>query len=199
MTIEQPVQPTTADLLQTARDLAWSDDESAAPDAYNAAIHAVEQAFRDIATPDNPTDDLGVIIAHWQDRPDLWCECYPRVAEIDTVMPVLADLWKGSPEADESFPVFLEEARIAVTTAEWVLRLFDLGYFELLDELTADEEAEDLRIADMHAERKRLGAAEESIPWEEVEERLAARWREERQMRRGRPTAWSLNRASNDS
>lgn len=179
MTIEQPIQSTAADLLQTARDLAWSDDESAAPDAYEGAVHAVEQAFRDIATPDNPTDDLGVILTHWKDRPDLWCEGYPRVADIDTVMPVLADLWEGRPDADKNFPVVLEEARIALATAEWVLNLFDMGYFELHDELTPEEEAEDLRIADMHAKRKRLGVEEESIPWEEVEQRLTARWREE--------------------
>jgi hypothetical protein len=181
MTIENPVQPTATGLLQTARDLASSDDESAAPDAYDCAIHAVEQAFRNIATPDNPTDDLGVILSHWQDRPDLWCEGYPRVADIDTVMPVLADLWKGRPEADKGYPVALEEARIALATAEWVLKLFDLDYFELHDELTPEEEAEDLRIAEETlAEYERNGGSfPDAVPWEEVKEELDARWRNE--------------------
>ena len=179
MTLDHPVDTTPADLLRSARDAAWSEDESRAADAYDCAIRAIEQAFRQIATPDNPTDDLGVILTHWQERPDLWCEGYSRVADVDTVMPVLADLWEGRPEADKVFPVDLEEARIALATAEWALKLFDLGFFELLDELTPEEEAEDLRIAEMHAERKRLGVEEESIPWEEVEERLAARWRKE--------------------
>ena len=179
MTLDHPVDTPPAELLRSARKAAWSDDESAAPDAYHCAIRAIEQAFRRIATPDNPTDDLGVILTHWQERPDLWCEGYSSVLDIDTVMPVLADLWERRPEADEAFPVFLEDARTALVIAEWILKLFDLGFFELLDELTPEEEAEDLRIAEMHAERKRLGLEEESIPWEEVEERLAARWRKE--------------------
>ncbi len=174
MTIEQPVQATTADLIRTARDLAWSDDEFLAPDAYDCAIHAVEQAFRDIATPDNPTDDLGVIIAHWRDRPDLWCEGYPRVADIDTIMPVLADLWKGRPEADKSFPVFLEEARIAVTTAEWVVKLFDLGYFELHDELTPEEEAEDRALAEQRWNEYQSGQMK-TRPLEDYDRERAAR------------------------
>ena len=174
MTIEQPVQPSAADLLQSARDLAESNDESAAPDAYNAAIHAVEQAFRDIATPDNPTDDLGVILAHWQDRPDLWCEGYPRVADIDTVMPVLADLWKGRPEADEGFPVSLEEARIALATSEWVLRLFDMRYFELHDELTPEEEAEDRALAEQRWNEYQSGQMK-TRPLEDYDRERAAR------------------------
>ncbi len=98
-------------------------------------------------------------------------------------MPVLANLWQGRLEADKDFPVFLEEARIALTIAEWVVRLLDLGFFELLDELTPEEEAEDRALAEKrwkeYEERKRLGVAEETIPWEEVRERLDARWREE--------------------
>ena len=181
MTLVHPVDTPPAELLRAAREAAWSDDESAAPDAYDCAIKAIEQAFRQIATPDNPTDDLGVILAHWKERPDLWCERYPRIADVDTIMPVLAKLWEGRPEADEGFPVFLEEARIALATAEWVLKLFDLEYFELLDELTPEEEAEDLRIAEETlAEYERNGGRfPDAVPWEEVEERLAARWRNE--------------------
>ena len=136
MALQHPVDTPPAELLRTAREAAWSDDESLAPDAYDCAIKAIECAFREIATPDNPTDDLGVILEHWEKRPDLWCEGYSRVADIDTIMPVLASLWQGRPEADKDFPVFLEEARIALSIAEWVVRLFDLGFFELLDELT---------------------------------------------------------------
>ncbi len=181
MILDHPVDTPPADLLRTAREAAWGEDESVAPDAYDCAIRAVEQAFREIATPDNPTDDLGVILEHWQKRPDLWCEGYSRVAEVDTIMPVLANLWQGRPEADKAFPVLLEEARIALTVAEWVVRLLDLGFFELLDELTPEEEAEDLRIAEeTQAEYERNGGRfPDAVPWEEVEERLAARWAKE--------------------
>ena len=183
MTLDHPVNTPPADLLRSARESAWSDDEAAAAEAYDCAIRAVEQAFREIATPDNPTDDLGVILTHWQNRPDLWCEGYPRVADVDTIMPVLGNLWQGRPEADHGFPVSLAEARIALAIAEWVVRLLDLGFFELLDELTPEEEAEDRALAEKrwkeYEERKRSGVEEETIPWEEVRERLDARWREE--------------------
>ena len=183
MALQHPVDTPPAELLRTAREAAWSDDESLAPDAYDCAIKAIECAFREIATPDNPTDDLGVILEHWEKRPDLWCEGYSRVADVDTIMPVLASLWQGRPEADKDFPVFLEEARIALSIAEWVVRLFDLGFFELLDELTPEEEAEDRALAEKrwkeYEERQRLGVEEETIPWKEVRERLDARWREE--------------------
>ncbi len=179
MALQHPVDTTPADLLRTAREAAWSDDESAAPDAYNCAIRAVEQAFREIATPDNPTDDLGVILDHWEQRPDLWNSCYPRLSDLDPVMSLLNGLWQAPGKHDDLFPLRLEDARIAVTIAEAVVSLAELGFFELLDELTPEEEAEDQRIAEEHEERKRLGVEEESIPWEEVRQRLDARWREE--------------------
>ena len=178
MTIKQPPDATAQELLSSARELAWSDDESSAADAYDCAISAVEQAFRSIATPDNPTDDLGVILKHWQDRPDLWCEGYSSVLDIDTVMPVLADLWERRPEADEAFPVHLEDARTALVIAEWTLKLFDLGFIELLDELTPEEEAHDLALAEQRSNEYESGQME-TVPWEEVRERLDARWRNE--------------------
>ena len=176
MTLQHPVDTPAAELLRSAREAAWGEDESAAADAYESAIKAIEQSFRQIATPDNPTDDLGVILAHWEERPDLWCDAYPRVAVLEPTMDSLAALWRGRPTPDDLFTVLPEDARVAVTIAEAVVSLAEQGFFELLDELTPEEEAEDLRIAEEHAERKRLGVEEESIPWEEVEERLAARW-----------------------
>ena len=70
---------------------------------------------------------------------------------------------------------YLEDARIAVTIAEAVVKPGRVrASFELLDELTPEEEAEDLRIVDERLERKRLGVEEESRPFEEyVAERAA--------------------------
>ena len=181
MILDHPVDTPPADLLRTAREAAWSNDESAAPDAYDCAIRAVEQAFREIATPDNPTDDLGVILEHWQKRPDLWCEGYSRVRILEPTMAALDSLWKERPQADERFPVTLDDARVAVTIAEAVASLAEQGQIMLLDDLTPEEEAEDLRIAEeTQAEYERNGGRfPDAVPWEEVEERLAARWREE--------------------
>ena len=174
MALQHPVDTPPAELLRIAREAAWGEDESAAPNAYDCAIQAIECAFRDIATPDNPTDNLGVILDHWENRPDLWCEGYPRVAEVDTIMPVLANLWQGRPEADKDFPVFLEEARIALTVAEWVVRLLDLGFFELLDELTPEEEAADRALAEQRWNEYQSGQME-TRPFEEYVKERAAR------------------------
>ena len=104
MTLQHPVDTPPAELLRTAREAAWGEDESVAADAYDCAIKAIEQAFRQIATPDNPTDDLGVILAHWEERPDLWCDAYPRVAVLEPTMAALDSLWKQRPQADDRLP-----------------------------------------------------------------------------------------------
>ena len=181
MTLDHPVDTSAADLLRSAREVAWGQDESAAADAYDCAIRAIEQAFRQIATPDNPTTDLGVILAHWQDRPDLWCEGYSRVHILEPTMAALDSLWKQRPQADDRLPVTLDDARVAVTIAEAVASLAEQGQIELLDELTPEEEAEDLRIAEeTQAEYERHGGRfPDAVPWEEVRERLDARRRGE--------------------
>ena len=175
MTLEHPVDTPAAELLRSAREAAWSDDESVAADAYTCAIRAIEQAFRRIATPDNPTTDLRVILAHYEDRPDLWCEMYPRVSVLESTMAALGALWRSRPKTDDLFPVLLEDARVAVTVAESVVSLAEQGFIGLLDELTPDEEAEDMRTVDERLERKRLGVEEESRPFEEYVAERAAR------------------------
>ncbi len=173
MTLEHPVDTPAGELLRSAREAAWSDDESVAADAYACAIRAIEQAFRQIATPDNPTTDLGVILAHYEDCPDLWNSRCLRVSDLDPIMSLLNGLWQGRPQPDDLFPIRLEHARIAITIAEAVVNLAELGFFELLDELTPDEEAEDLRIVEEYEERKRRGELEEPIPSEEF---VAKHW-----------------------
>ena len=174
MTLVHPVDTPPAELLRAAREAAWSDDESAAPDAYDCAIKAIEQAFRQIATPDNPTDDLGVILNHWKERPDLWCEGYSRVQILEPMMAALDSLWQQRPQSDDRYPVNVEDAQVAVTIAEAVASLAQQGQIELLDELTPEEEAEDLRIAEEALERYRSGKMK-TIPFEEYDKERAAR------------------------
>ena len=181
MTLQHSVDTPPAELLRSARELAWGEDESVAADAYDCAIRAIEKAFRQIATPDNPTDDLGVILDHWEARPDLWCEGYSRVHVLEPTMAALDSLWKQRPQADDRLPVTLDDARVAVTIADAVSSLAEQGQIELLDELTPEEEAEDLRIAEeTQAEYERHGGRfPDAVPWEEVRERLDARRRGE--------------------
>ena len=176
MTLQHPVDTPPAELLRSAREAAWGEDESAAADAYECAIKAIEQAFRQIATPDNPTDDLGVILAHWEERPDLWCEGYSRVHVLEPTMAALASLWKQRPQADDRFPVTLEDARVAVTIAEAVSSLAEQGQIELLDELTPEEEAEDRALAPRSTLERVSGRHQmETRPFEEYVKERAAR------------------------
>ena len=174
MTLDHPVDTSAADLLRSAREVAWGQDESAAADAYECAIQAIEQAFRQIATPDNPTDDLGVILAHWEERPDLWCEGYSRVSDLEQIMSLLNSLWRGRPQPDEQFRIWPDEARIAVTIAEAVVKLVELGFFELLDELTPEEETADRALAEMRWNEYQSGQME-TRPFEEYVKERAAR------------------------
>ena len=180
MTIDHPVDAGPAELLRTAREAAWSDDESVAADAYDCAIRAVEQAFRQIATPDNPTDDLGVILTHWEERPDLWNSCFLRISDLDPIMSLLNGMWYGRDKFDPLFPLRLEDARVAVTIAEAVVGLAALGFFELLDELTPEEEAEDVRIAEESLAWYDEHGQDDTIPWEEVRAEWAAQDAKER-------------------
>ena len=174
MTIEHPVDASATELLRSAREAAWGQDESAAPDAYECAIRAIEQAFRQIATPDNPTENLGVILDHWEARPDLWCEGYSRVYILEPTMAALDSLWKQRPQPDDRFPVTLEDARVAVTIAEAVASLAEQGQIELLDELTPEEEAEDQALAEKRWKEYQSGQME-TRPFEEYVKERAAR------------------------
>ena len=89
-----------------------------APDAYDYAIRAIECAFRQTATPDNPTDDLGVILAHWEKRPDTWNSRFPFVFNLEPMMGLLDGLWQKLPQPDDRRTVWMEDARIVVTIAE---------------------------------------------------------------------------------
>ena len=89
-------------------------------------------------------------------------------------MALLASLWKKRPQPDDRWPVTLDDARVAVTIAEAATSLAEQGQIELLDELTPEEEAEDLRIAEQALKRYRSGEME-TIPWEVIQ----AEWAEQ--------------------
>lgn len=174
MTIDHPVDASPAELLRLAREAAWSDDESVAADAYDCAIRAVEQAFRQIATPDNPMDDLGVILKHWEERPDLWCEGHSRIDVLEPIMALLASLWSERPQPEDRWPVTLDDARVAVSIAEAVAALVEQGQIELLDELTPEEEAHDLALAEQRSNEYQSGQME-TRPFDEYDRERAAR------------------------
>ena len=89
-------------------------------------------------------------------------------------MAALDSLWKQRPQADDRFPVTLEDARVAVTIAEAVASLAEQGQIELLDELTPEEEAEDQALAEKRWKEFQSGQME-TRPFEEYVKERAAR------------------------
>ncbi len=153
MTIEQPVQATAADLLQTARDLASSDDESAAPDAYDCAIRAIECAFVPVMAADDLHYNVADLVMTFRSRREPWDTPFRADSALESMINLLDALWRARPYKDDLVPISLDNAKMAITIAEAVVSLVQQGFFEYWGELTPEEEAEDLRIA------------EESLAW----------------------------------
>ncbi len=179
MTLERPVDSPAVNLLLEARQAAQSGDKTAASTAYRLAIRAVEQAVREIATPDNPTSDLGAIIAHYEERPDLWSEAAPRLSLLEPTMQSLAEVWNARPQQLDMFPLQLEDAHVAITVAEAAVSLVEQGYIELLDELSPEEEREDLAVALDSQTAFAAGASRRTSSWEGFVRRNWARERED--------------------
>ncbi len=148
MTIDHPVDAPPAELLRLAREAAWSDDESVAADAYDCAIRAIECAFVPVMAGDGIDYNLADVVMTFRSRREPWGTPFRSDAALDSTMNLLNDLWHARPYKDDLIPVSLESARMAVTIAEAAVSLADQGFFEYQGELTPEEEAEDLRIAD---------------------------------------------------
>ncbi len=167
MALQHPVDTTPADLLRSARQTAWSNDESAAPDAYNCAIKAIECAFVPVMEGDDIHYNLADLVATFRSRREPWGTPFRNESALDSIMSLLGDLWNARPYKGDLIPVSLENANMAITIAEAVVSLVEQGFFEYLGELTPEELAEDQRVVDEYLERKRRGEVEETIPWEE--------------------------------
>ena len=167
MALQHPVDTPPAELLRTAREAAWSDDESAAPEAYDCAIKAIECAFVPVMEGDDIHYNLADLVATFRSRREPWDTPFRSDSALDSMMNLLDALWNARPYQHDLVPLSLENAKMAITIAEAVVRLVEQGFFEYLGELTPEEEAEDQRVVDEYLERKRRGEEEETIPWEE--------------------------------
>ena len=167
MTLRHPVDNSPADLLRAAREAAWSDDESAAPDAYDSAIKAIECAFVPVMAGDGIDYNLADVVMTFRSRREPWDTPFRGWAALDSMMSLLDDLWHARPYKHDLIPVSLQEARMAVTIADATVSLAEQGFFEYLGELTPEEQAEDERVVEEYLERKRRGEEEETIPWED--------------------------------
>ena len=167
MTLVHPADTPPAEFLRAAREAAWSDDESAAPDAYDCAIKAIECAFVPIMAGDDIHYNLADLVMTFRSRREPWDTPFRDYMALDSIMNLLDALWNARPYKDDLFPVSLEDARMAITIAEAVVSLIEQGFFEYLGELTPEEEAEDQRVVEEYLERKRRGEEEETIPFEE--------------------------------
>ena len=157
MTIKQPPDATADELLSAARELAWSDDESAEPDAYDCAIRAIECAFVPVMAGDGIDYNLADVVMTFRSRREPWDTRFRIQSALDSMMSLLNDLWRARPYMDDLIPVSLETARMAVTIADAVVSLVEQGFFEYLGELTPEEQAEDERVVEEYLKRKRQG------------------------------------------
>ncbi|MCY3571473.1 MAG: hypothetical protein OXH19_09080 [Chloroflexi bacterium] len=148
MTIQQPPDATAEELLSAARELAWSDDESAAADAYDCAIKAIECAFVPVMAGDGIDYNLADVVMTLRSRREPWGTPFRNQSALDSMMSLLNDLWHARPYRDDLIPVSLETTRMAITIADAAVSLAKQGFFEYLGELTPEEEAEDVRIAE---------------------------------------------------
>ena len=171
MTLQHSVDTPPAELLRSAREAAWGQDESAAADAYESAIKAIECAFVPVMAIDDIHYNLADLVMTFRSRREPWGTPFRTESALDSIMSLLDDLWNARPYKGDRFPISLENAKVAITIAEAVVSLVQQGFIEYLGELTPEEEAEDQRIVEEYLERKRGGEEEETIPWEEFVEK----------------------------
>ena len=148
MTLEHPADTPPAELLRSAREAAWSDDESAAPDAYDCAIKAIECAFVPVMASDDIDYNLADVVMTFRSRREPWDTPFRNRSALDSIMSLMDDLWKARPYKDDLIPLSLDSAKMAVTIAEAIVSLVELGFFEYWGEITPEEEAEDQRVAE---------------------------------------------------
>ena len=154
MTIDHPVQATAADLLRSARELAWSDDESAAPEAYDCAIKAIECAFVPVMAADDLHYNVADLVMTFRSRREPWDTPIPsrfgaRIDDSTCWTPYGALVRTRTTSSQSRLTTRRWRSPSQRRSSAWSNRVSSSTGAKL----TPEEEAEDLRIA------------EESLAW----------------------------------
>ena len=151
-----------AQYLSDAWDAVWKRAEPSAQEAYLNAVSAIESILAPHVTPDDPRPSLGKMRAALRDKPEKWDTRFGGEKTVEVLASLLDELLaaqvrQGGPQ---HLANTLEEARDAVTIAVAVVGLVRRGFLQRVGELSAEEEAEDLVIAEAALERyERVGTA----------------------------------------
>ena len=141
---------------------AWKRAEPSATEAYACAVKAVESVLAEHVTPDDPRPSLGKMRAALRDKPEKWDTRFGGEKTVEVLASLLDELLAAQVRhgGPQHLANTLEEARDAVTIAVAVVGLVRRGFLQRVGELSAEEEAEDLVIAEAALKRyERVGTA----------------------------------------
>ena len=151
-----------AQYLSDAWDAVWKRAEPSAQEAYLNAVSAIESILAPHVTPDDPRPSLGKMRAALRDKPEKWDTRFGGEKTVEVLASLLDELLAAQVRhgGPQHLANTLEEARDAVTIAVAVVALVRRGFLQRVGELSAEEEAEDLVIAEAALERyERVGTA----------------------------------------
>ena len=151
-----------AQYLSDAWDAVWKRAEPSAQEAYLNAVSAIESILAPHVTPDDPRPSLGKMRAALRDKPEKWDTRFGGEKTVEVLASLLDELLAAQVRhgGPQHLANTLEEARDAVTIAVAVVGLVRRGFLQRVGELSAEEEAEDLVIAEAALERyERVGTA----------------------------------------
>ncbi len=159
----------TSTHLREAWTAAWRREDPSALEAFDRAVKAIESILTPIVTPTDPTPTVGKIIAALRDKPEKWDTRFRGVPTVEALTAMLDEVWKTQVRHGKSeyLENTLEEAQDAVSIAVAVVSLCRRGFLRRLSEYTAEEEAEDLAIADAALERYQSGNMK-TVSYEDV-------------------------------
>ena len=151
-----------AQYLSDAWDAVWKRAEPSAQEAYLNAVSAIESILAPHVTPDDPRPSLGKMRAALRDKPEKWDTRFGGEKTVEVLASLLDELLAAQVRhgGPQHLANTLEEARDAVTIAVAVVGLVRRGFLQRVGELSAEEEAEDLVIAEAALKRyERVGTA----------------------------------------
>ena len=148
---------------------AWKRAEPSATEAYACAVKAVESVLAPHVTPDDPRPSLGKMRAALRDKPEKWDTRFGGEKTVEVLASLLDELLAAQVRhgGPQHLANTLEEARDAVTIAVAVVGLVRRGFLQRVGELSAEEEAEDLAIADAALDRYERDGTDHSTAYDD--------------------------------
>ena len=158
-----------AQYLSDSWDAVWKRAEPSAQEAYLNAVSAIESILAPHVTPDDPRPSLGKMRAALRDKPEKWDTRFGGEKTVEVLASLLDELLAAQVRhgGPQHLANTLEEARDSVTIAVAVVALVRRGFLQRVGELSAEEEAEDLAIADAALDRYERDGIDHSTAYDD--------------------------------